>query len=219
MDVLQTDIEVLLDRTEESSTKQITSTNLLETESLNLSSIASDDLSTTAIHFDRESRRSSTATFEFDHIIADSRIYQRTLASNKPQTFKQFNSTERNVSSIVDEKLDPSTKKLKKLLIDVVESVDVETSESTDGSDRMSNLLHNNQNLNSTHRSNLGYSVMIKATKNAFVRNTQSIKQDLYGKTFKRSQQHPLELVVTGYGKDKLSLVKSVSIILTFIYH
>jgi hypothetical protein len=209
--VLQTDIGTLLERTasEKTPTKQNASTNIPETESLNWNSIASDELSTTAIHYDHESRRSSAATFDFDPIIANSKIYQRTLTASKRRTFGQIKTAESEVSSGSAE-LAPSEKP-EKLVIDVVESVDVETSEPTASSDRLSRAPRSTQKFKSTRLSNKQGTFVVKAARNALMRNKHAIRHEIRSRTSASPQQPTLELVVTGYGGAKLSVVRSVS--------
>jgi hypothetical protein len=211
LEEIQADIGTLLERTanEKAPAKPNASANVPETESLNWNSIASDDFSTTAIHFDPESRRSSGATFEFDHIIANSKIYQRTLAPGRSRTFENAKTVESNATSSRAAELNPS-KKPERLIIDVVESLKVETLEATAGLDRLSKV-QGSQNFKSTRRSNSEGTFVLKAARNTFLRNKRAIRQEAHSRTSTTPQQPQLELVVTGYGRDKLSVVKAVN--------
>ena len=210
--MLQTDLGTLLERTasEKIPTKHNAPANIPETESMNWNSIASDELSTTAIHCHSESRRSSAATFDFDHIIANSKIYQRTLAAGERRTVGQIKTAESKVRSRCPAELAPSEKP-EKLVIDVVESVDVETSEPTASSDRLSRAPQSTQKFKSTRLSNRQGTFVMKAARNAFMRNKHGIRHEIRSRTSASPQLPTLELVVTGYGGAKLSVVRSVS--------
>jgi hypothetical protein len=201
-------METLLERTanEKAPTKPTASTNTPETESVNWNSIASDDVSTTAIHHDFESRRSSAAAFDFDHIIANSKIYQRTLTAGSGRTLGRITTAGNEVRSSRPAELEPFEKP-EKLVIDVVESVDVETSESAASSRTLLGV----QDFQSTRRSKRQSAFVIKAARNAFTRNKHAMRHGIHSRTLSTPQWPALELVVTGHGGAKLSVVRSVS--------
>jgi hypothetical protein len=201
----------LLERTatEKAPSKQSAPAHIPETESLNWNSIASDDFSTTAIHFDPESRRSSGATFEFDHIIANSRIYQRTLAPGRSRTFEQSKPIENNATSSRAAKLELSEKP-ERLIIDVEESVEVKIVDAAAGLEKLSKV-QGSQTFKPPRRSNTEGTFVLKAARNAFARNRRAVRHEVQGRASATPQQPTLELVVTGYGQHKLSVARVVS--------